>query len=43
LNAIYPEVEALYFDLHRTPELAMHEQQTAAKLAERIGIVGTAL
>jgi len=33
VNAIYPEVESLYFDLHRTPELAMHEQQTAAKLA----------
>ncbi len=27
LNAIYPEVESLYFDLHRTPELAVHEQQ----------------
>jgi len=22
--AIYPEIESLYFDLHRTPELAMH-------------------
>src|ERR1700758_122963 len=35
LNAVYPEVESLYIDLHRTPELAMHEQETAAKLAER--------
>jgi amidohydrolase len=40
LNAIYPEVEPLYFDLHRTPELAMHEQQTAAKLAERAKSLG---
>jgi amidohydrolase len=40
LNAIYPEVESLYFDLHRTPELAMHEQQTAAKLAERAKSLG---
>src|ERR1035441_7084175 len=29
INAVYPEVESLYFDFHRTPELAMHEQQTA--------------
>jgi hippurate hydrolase len=40
LNAIYPEVELLYFDLHRAPELAMHEQQTAAKLAERVKAMG---
>ena len=40
LNAVYPEVESLYFDLHRTPELAMHEQQTAAKLAERAKSLG---
>jgi len=40
VNAIYPEVESLYFDLHRTPELAMHEQQTAAKLAERMKTLG---
>ena len=25
INAIYPEIESLYFDLHRTRELAMHE------------------
>ena len=33
VNAVYSDVESLYFDLHRTPELAMHEEQTAAKLA----------
>jgi len=40
VNAIYPEVESLYFDLHRSPELAMHEQQTAAKLADRMKALG---
>ena len=35
VNAVYPEVEALYLDLHRSPELSFHEQQTAAKLASR--------
>src|SRR5437588_300767 len=33
--AIYPEIDALYRDLHQHPELSMHEQQTGAKLAER--------
>jgi len=40
VSAIYPEVESLYFDLHRTPELAMHEQQTAAKLAQHVKALG---
>jgi endonuclease/exonuclease/phosphatase (EEP) superfamily protein YafD len=40
VNAIYPDVEALYIDLHRNPELAFHEQRTAAKLAERIRALG---
>jgi amidohydrolase len=40
VNAIYPELESLYFDLHRSPELAMHEQQTAAKLAGRMKALG---
>jgi hypothetical protein len=30
--AIYPEVDALYLDLHQHPELSMHEEQTAAKM-----------
>ena len=30
VNAIYPEVEALYIDLHRNPELGFHEQRSAA-------------
>lgn len=40
VNAVYPEVEALYLDLHRNPELSLHEQQTAAKLAERMKALG---
>ncbi len=40
VNAIYPEIESLYIDLHRSPELALHEQQTAAKLAERMKALG---
>ena len=40
VNAIYPEVQALYVDLHRNPELAFQEKQTAAKLAERMRALG---
>jgi amidohydrolase len=40
VTAVYPEIESLYLDLHRTPELAMHEQQTAAKLAGRAKSMG---
>lgn len=38
--AIYPEIEALYLDLHQHPELSMQEQRTAAKLAERLKALG---
>jgi len=40
VNAIYPEVEAFYLDLHRNPELSLQEQQTAAKLAARMKALG---
>ena len=40
VNAIYPEVEKLYFDLHRNPELAFHEQRTAETLATRVKALG---
>ena len=40
VNAIYPEIEKLYIDLHRNPELAFHEQRTAAELAERVKALG---
>ena len=35
-SAILPEVEALYEDLHRYPELSMQEVRTAAIVAERL-------
>jgi amidohydrolase len=40
VNAIYPEIETLYIDLHRNPELAFQEQQTATKLAARMNALG---
>lgn len=30
LDAIYPSLDALYQDLHRTPELSLQEEKTAA-------------
>jgi hippurate hydrolase len=30
VDAVYPDIEALYTDLHRNPELAFQEVQTAA-------------
>src|SRR6267143_1668125 len=40
VTAIYPEIEKLYMDLHRNPELAFHEQRTAAELAKRVSALG---
>ena len=40
VNAIYPDIESLYIDLHRNPELAFNEKQTAAKLAARVKALG---
>ncbi len=40
VNAVYPQSEALYFDLHRHPELSHHEQQTATKLAAGLRVLG---
>ena len=40
VDAIYPDIESLYFDLHRNPELSEHEVQTAAKLASRMKALG---
>lgn len=40
VDAIYPDIEKLYFDLHRNPELAFHEQRTAATLAARVKAMG---
>src|SRR6188474_2923858 len=40
IDAIYPDIEALYIDLHRNPELSYQETQTAAKLAARTKALG---
>src|SRR5579871_3942159 len=40
IDAIYPDVEKLYIDLHQHPELAFHETATAAKLASRVKALG---
>ncbi len=40
VDAIYPDIEALYIDLHRNPELAFQEVETAAKLAARVKSLG---
>jgi hippurate hydrolase len=40
IEAIYPDIEALYIDLHRNPELAFQETQTAARLAARVKALG---
>jgi hippurate hydrolase len=40
VDAIYPDIEALYVDLHKNPELGFQETQTAAKLAARVKALG---
>jgi amidohydrolase len=40
LDAIYPDLDHLYLDLHQSPELSGHEEQTAAKMASRLGALG---
>ena len=40
LDAIYPDLEALYIDLHRNPELAFQESRTSATLAAQLKALG---
>ncbi|HEX9690430.1 MAG TPA: M20/M25/M40 family metallo-hydrolase, partial [Thermoanaerobaculia bacterium] len=40
LDAIYPDLEKLYRDLHQSPELSLHEEKTAAKMAKRLRDLG---
>lgn len=40
IDALYPEMVALYQDLHRNPELAFQETRTAATLASRLESLG---
>ena len=40
LDALYPSLDALYIDLHQNPELSLHEERTAAKMAARLRDLG---
>jgi hippurate hydrolase len=40
IDTVYPQVEALYLDLHRNPELSYHEEKTAAKIAAQLRKLG---
>lgn len=40
LDALYPDLDVLYRDLHRTPELSHQEIKTAAKMAEKLRALG---
>jgi hippurate hydrolase len=40
IDAIYPQMRALYEDLHRTPELSLHEDKTAAQIAGQLRKLG---
>ena len=40
VDAILPQMEALYIDLHQHPELSFHEQRTAAAMADGLRKLG---
>ncbi len=40
LDALWPDLDALYQDLHRTPELSGQEERTSAKMAARLRAAG---
>ena len=40
LDELYPSLDALYLDLHRNPELSLHEEKTAVKLATKLRALG---
>ncbi len=40
LDALYASLDSLYIDLHRNPELSLHEEKTAARLASRLRAFG---
>src|SRR6266508_3672074 len=39
LDALYPDLQTLYVNLHQNPELSFHEER-AAKLADRLRTLG---
>ena len=40
VDALYPDLAAFYQDLHRHPELSLHEETTSAKVADRLRALG---
>lgn len=40
LDALYPELDRLYMDLHQNPELSLHEEKTSAKMADQLRRAG---
>lgn len=40
LETLYPQLDVLYRELHRTPELSHQEAKTAAKMADRLRSLG---
>ena len=40
VDAIYPDLDRLYLDLHQNPELSLHEEKTAAKMAAQLRALG---
>jgi metal-dependent amidase/aminoacylase/carboxypeptidase family protein len=40
VNAIYPDIEKSYIDIHQHPELSGHEERTSTKLAEGLRALG---
>jgi hippurate hydrolase len=40
LDSIYPQLDALYLDLHKAPELSMKEEKTSARLAAELRKLG---
>jgi hippurate hydrolase len=40
LDQMYPQLDALYLDLHQSPELSMHEEKTGQKLAGELKKLG---
>jgi amidohydrolase len=40
VDAVLPDIETLYIDLHKAPELSLHEEKTAARLADGLRKAG---
>jgi hypothetical protein len=38
VQAVFPDAQALYLDLHQHPELSSHETRTAGVMAEKFGV-----